>query len=164
VVASTNLARRAALAEDLERAVEEGCDVWLTELKAAAIDVVAARLRAKPSPMSQLLLFPLGGAFGDVPDEATAFGGRRSAKYAAVIDAVVPDPVMFDAERQWARSTWDAVRPFAPDAGTYVNMMTEFEDDRVRASYGSKYERLSMIKAVYDPGNVLHANANIKPA
>ncbi len=42
-LASTNLARRGALAADLDRALAEGCDVWLTELKAAAIDTVAAR-------------------------------------------------------------------------------------------------------------------------
>jgi FAD/FMN-containing dehydrogenase len=138
--------------------------IYLDELTDEAIDVVAAALRAKLSPMSQLLLFPLGGAFGDVPDEATAFGGRRSAKYAAVVDAIAPDSQMFDAERQWARSTWDAVRPFAADASTYVNMMAEFDEDRVRASYGAKYERLALIKTVYDPRNVLHANANIKPA
>jgi cyclic 2,3-diphosphoglycerate synthase len=41
VVASTNLARRSALAADLERAKAEGCDLYLTELKAAAIDTVA---------------------------------------------------------------------------------------------------------------------------
>jgi hypothetical protein len=138
--------------------------LYLDELPDEAIDVVAAALREKPSPMSQLLLFPLGGAFGDVPDEATAFGGRRSAKFAVVIDAIVPDPVMFDRERQWARSTWDGLRPFADDASTYVNMMTEFDEDRVRASYGAKYERLALIKTVYDPRNVLRANANIKPA
>ncbi|GAA5126206.1 FAD-binding oxidoreductase [Pseudonocardia adelaidensis] len=138
--------------------------LYLDELADDAVDVVAARLRAKSSPMSQLLLFPMGGAFGDVPDEATAFGGRRSAKFAVVIDAIVPEPGMFDAERQWARSTWEAVRPFAADAGTYVNMMSEFDEDRVRVSYGAKYERLSLIKTVYDPRNVLHANANIKPA
>jgi cyclic 2,3-diphosphoglycerate synthase len=45
LVASTNLARRSALADDLDRAVAEGCDLWLTELKAAAIDVVARRAR-----------------------------------------------------------------------------------------------------------------------
>jgi cyclic 2,3-diphosphoglycerate synthetase len=43
VVASTNLARRGALAADLDRAAAEGCDVYLTELKAAAIDTVARR-------------------------------------------------------------------------------------------------------------------------
>jgi cyclic 2,3-diphosphoglycerate synthetase len=47
VVASTNLARRAALAADLDRAASERCDVYLTELKAAAIDTVARRAAAE---------------------------------------------------------------------------------------------------------------------
>jgi cyclic 2,3-diphosphoglycerate synthetase len=40
-VFSSNLARRAALGRDVEAAASAGCDVFLTELKAAAIDVVA---------------------------------------------------------------------------------------------------------------------------
>jgi cyclic 2,3-diphosphoglycerate synthetase len=47
VVASANLARRSALAEDLDRAGAERCDVYLTELKAAAVDTVAMRARAE---------------------------------------------------------------------------------------------------------------------
>jgi cyclic 2,3-diphosphoglycerate synthase len=47
VVASTNLAARDALAADLDRAAGEGCDLYLTELKAAAIDMVARRARAE---------------------------------------------------------------------------------------------------------------------
>lgn len=43
VVASVNLARRGELAADVDRAAAKGCDVWVTELKAAAIDTVAAR-------------------------------------------------------------------------------------------------------------------------
>jgi cyclic 2,3-diphosphoglycerate synthetase len=45
VVASANLARRSVLGEDLERARAERCDVYLTELKAAAIDTVAEHAR-----------------------------------------------------------------------------------------------------------------------
>jgi cyclic 2,3-diphosphoglycerate synthetase len=45
VLTSRNLAKRSALAEDLERAKQEGCDVYLTELKAAAIDTVAVFAR-----------------------------------------------------------------------------------------------------------------------
>jgi cyclic 2,3-diphosphoglycerate synthase len=41
VVSSTNLARRGTLAADLARAEAERCDVYLTELKAAAVDTVA---------------------------------------------------------------------------------------------------------------------------
>jgi predicted GTPase len=45
VVSSSSLARRGELAADLERAAEERCDVYLTELKAAAIDTVAVHAR-----------------------------------------------------------------------------------------------------------------------
>jgi cyclic 2,3-diphosphoglycerate synthase len=66
VVASTNLARRGALAEDIDRAVREGCDVWLTELKAAAIDTVAKRARAEDARV----LFVRNRPEGEGLDEA----------------------------------------------------------------------------------------------
>jgi cyclic 2,3-diphosphoglycerate synthetase len=40
---SGNLARRRDLERDVEEALRDGCDVFLTELKAAAIEIVAAR-------------------------------------------------------------------------------------------------------------------------
>ncbi|HEX6458232.1 MAG TPA: hypothetical protein VF032_04875 [Thermoleophilaceae bacterium] len=43
VVASTALARRSELDRELDRAAAERCDVYLVELKAAAIDTVAVR-------------------------------------------------------------------------------------------------------------------------
>jgi len=47
VVASANLGRREALSGDLERAAAARCDIYLTELKAAAIDTVARRARER---------------------------------------------------------------------------------------------------------------------
>ena len=57
-VASTNLARRSALVEDVARAA--GCDVWLTELKAAAIDTVAMRARDHGARVILLRNRPVG--------------------------------------------------------------------------------------------------------
>jgi FAD/FMN-containing dehydrogenase len=61
------------------------------------------------------------------------------------------------------RSFWEALSPHA--TGSYLNFMSEYEADRVQASYGAaKYERLARIKAEYDPDNLFHLNQNIKPA
>lgn len=60
VVSSRNLSRRTALSEDLDRAVAEGCDVYLTELKAAAIDTVAARARDEGARVIFLRNRPIG--------------------------------------------------------------------------------------------------------
>ena len=72
---------------------------------------------------------------------------------------------LLPADQAWVRSFWDALRPYAIGIGSYVNGMAEFEEDRVRASYGAaKYQRLATIKAEYDPDNVFQCNANIKPS
>jgi FAD/FMN-containing dehydrogenase len=68
------------------------------------------------------------------------------------------------AERDWVRSFWQAVQPHAHGIGSYVNSMTDLDEDRIRASYGpTKYARLAEIKRRYDPDNLFHLNANIKP-
>ncbi len=139
--------------------------LYLDDLSDEVIDVVAELLPAKTSPMSLLPIFPLGGAFTDVGDDDTAFGGRRSARFAFNMDAIALEPEGLAADRDWVRSLWDRLRPFAANSGSYINFMTDYDEDRVRAAYGpEKYTRLARIKAEYDPGNVLHRNANIKPS
>ena len=66
-VFSSNLARRGDLERDVEAALRERCDVFLTELKAAAIDVVAeAAARA--------------GAQVDLPAQPSRRGARASRR------------------------------------------------------------------------------------
>jgi cyclic 2,3-diphosphoglycerate synthetase len=60
VLVSTSLARRSALADELDRAAAERCEVYLTELKAAAIDTVAMRARAEGARVVFIRNRPIG--------------------------------------------------------------------------------------------------------
>jgi hypothetical protein len=92
-------------------------------------------------------------------------GGSRDLRYVIAIEAIAPDSATVAIDRQWVRDTWDALRPAAVGSGSYVNLMAETPEDALRSSYGArKFERLARIKGVYDPGNLFHVNANIKPA
>lgn len=137
---------------------------YLEELSDAAIDVVVEHLPRKSSPLSVLLFYRLDAAYSHVAEDATAFSGGRSPRYEVFIVAVCPTPELLVEDRAWVRSFWDGLRPHAPQFGTYVNALTDAQDDRVRLAYGpEKYDRLARIKSIYDPHNVFRRNANIKP-
>ena len=138
--------------------------LYLDELSDAAIAVIGEHVPKKSSPLSFCPTFTLDGAYRAPRDADTAFGGSRSAGYVFNIEAATPDPAVYEAERTWVRNFWDAMRPHATGSGGYVNFMADVDEDRVRASYGvEKYRRLARVKAEYDPGNLFHLNANIKP-
>jgi FAD/FMN-containing dehydrogenase len=138
--------------------------VNLDELSDAAIDVIVEHQPRKASPLSFTPILTLGGAYSRVADDATAFGGSRSTQFVVNIAAVCPTPELFKADREWVRNFWSDLSDASGVTASYVNFMSEFEEDRVRASYGAvKYERLMALKAKYDPDNVLHLNANIQP-
>jgi hypothetical protein len=139
--------------------------LYVDDLSDAVIEVLVEHLPRKSSPLSFVPGFALGGAFARAGDDDTAFGGRRSTRYAFSIAAICPAPELLEADRRWVRAFWEALRPHTGGPAGYVNFMTEIEEDRVRAAYGAaKYERLARIKADYDPDNLFHHNANIRPA
>ena len=114
--------------------------------------------------MSFMPIHPLGGAFTAVAEDATAFGGPRQPVIAFNVAAIAPTQELLDADRAWVRGFCDRLRPHAVNDGSYINFMTEFDDDPVRATFGAtRYARLAKIKTTYDPDNVFHHNANIRP-
>jgi FAD/FMN-containing dehydrogenase len=142
---------------------EKSC--YVEGLSDDAIAVISDQLPRKSSPLSNLLFYRLDGAYSEVADDETSFSGGRSPRYAIFIVALAATRELLAADRRWVRSFWEALRPYATGIGSYVNGMAEFEEDRVRAAYGvAKYQRLAKIKTDYDPDNVFHHNANIKPA
>jgi FAD/FMN-containing dehydrogenase len=139
--------------------------VYLDDLTDGAIEVIVEYQPRKVSGMSFTPIFCLGDAFGEVAEDATAFGGRRSTRYVVNIAAIAQTVKDLEADRQWVRDYWSALVPHAAGVGGYVNFMSEYEEDRVRSAYGpEKYDRLARIKGEYDPDNVFHLNANILPA
>jgi FAD/FMN-containing dehydrogenase len=139
--------------------------LYLAELSDEAITVITEHQPRKASPRSMMELVRLDGAYTEVGEDETAFGGTRGSLISVNIIAITDDSEVLAAERTWVRSFWEALRPHAAGVGGYLNAMAEIQEDRVRASYGpAKYERLARIKAEYDPDNVFHLNANIKPA
>jgi hypothetical protein len=137
---------------------------YLDELSDGAIEVITQQVPLKKSPMSVAMMYRLDHAYSAVDDNETAFGGERTDRYALFVIGMAPVQEALPGEREWVRGFWDAIQPHAAGIGSYVNGMTEAEDDRIKATYGDKYERLALVKSKYDPGNVFHRNQNIKPA
>ena len=139
---------------------------YLGDLSDDIVDVITEQVPRKTSPMSVMLLYRLDGAYSQVGEDETAFGGGRSPRYGAFLIGMAADADALAAEREWVRGFWNALRPHAISSGDgYVNAISDYKVDRVRNSYGAgKYDRLAGIKAEYDPDNVFHLNANIHPA
>jgi FAD/FMN-containing dehydrogenase len=132
------------------------------EIGDGLIDTVVSHFEKAPSPRSAVLWFPLDGAAGRVPPDATAYPHRGLVHlgfYSLWTEASENEPNI-----AWAREGFEAIRPFSA-GGVYVNELGMDEsDDRIRGAYGSNYARLAQLKAKYDPQNLFRLNANIRPA
>jgi FAD/FMN-containing dehydrogenase len=112
--------------------------------------------------LSTMHLYPIDGAASRVGKSDTPWSYRAS-KWAEVIVGVDPDPANKDKIVEWARAYWNDLHPHSA-GGAYVNFMMDEGDERVQATYRENYERLSAIKAKYDPANFFRVNQNIRPA
>jgi FAD/FMN-containing dehydrogenase len=123
--------------------------------------VIAAiqRLHAAPRPTA-IAVRSLGGAFGRVPTDATAFA-HRDAEAMVVCGLMLPD-VATDAEVERALVGWRAVA--AHGTGTYVNFQGSATAEDLAAAYPpATYARLAAVKRAYDPANRFALNHNVEP-
>ncbi|CAL9339831.1 Mitomycin radical oxidase [Streptomyces sp. enrichment culture] len=124
---------------------------FLDELSDEAIDTLVDWYSRRPTPESLIVVRTLGGAVARVGPDDSAFA-HRSAHYNVSIDAGWQDPALDETAIEWARSAWDAVKPFS-SGGTYVNFAGLGEDASALrgAVFGSHEERLERVRAAYDP-------------
>ena len=139
--------------------------VHLEDLSDEVIELMMKHQPNKTAPLTFTPILVLGGAYGNIPESASAFSGSRTReRYVVNITAVCETHKQYDADREWVRTYWSDLVRYAPNSGSYVNFMSEYDADRIRAAYGpAKYEALVDIKRRFDPRNVFHLNANIKP-
>ena len=136
---------------------------YLGALPDGLIDALIDRAERLPSPDTQIHLHQMGGAVARVGEDETAFHFRRAA-YTYNVIGTWADPVDDARTIDWVRGVAAAAAPFAV-AGTYMNFLGTGEEARVPDAYGVEtYRRLAGLKARFDPDNVFHRNANIRPA
>jgi FAD/FMN-containing dehydrogenase len=106
-------------------------------------------------------LWSCGGAIAALPDDATAFTGRRASFWIAA-ETVWEDVALDETCRAWCRAAAALVAPYATE-GRYVNDVEE-TGDVLQSVYGAaKLERLRAIKRAWDPDNVFRLNQNVRP-
>jgi FAD/FMN-containing dehydrogenase len=137
---------------------------YLAGLTDEVIDLLVEAGRTASSPLTEILVFPMGGAIARVPAEATAFGDR-SAPWAVWIASQWTDPAEDDVHRDWTRAVSASLSPWTT-GGVYVNAIGgDVTEARKTAAFGgtAKLERLRALKREWDPGNLFHLNPNIAP-
>lgn len=128
-----------------------------------ALDVFVKYGADRPSPQTQQILLPWGGAVARVAEGDTPLA-NRATQWVSHPFAVWESPADDEAATGWARGFRRDIAVFT-NGGTYLNFIGNEGQDRVRAAYGDdKYRRLTEIKAEWDPENVFRGNQNIQPA
>jgi FAD/FMN-containing dehydrogenase len=138
---------------------------FVPELSDELIEKLVRHGAARPGPMCNLLLEPMGGAIARVDPDETALGRRDVAWcYHALGMWMAPDAATAEAHVAWATGLADDVSQYVT-SGVYMNFTSDTGDERVRSTFGpEKYARLVALKDKYDPANMFRLNANIKPS
>jgi FAD/FMN-containing dehydrogenase len=132
------------------------------ELSDQLVDEFAARAGSMAGTGCGIELVSLGGRIADVGEDDTAYS-NRDAGFDFLAVAQWDDPAEDQRHIDLTRENWLSISAFSP-GGVYVNNLGADAPDRVREAYGdAKYGRLVALKNRWDPENVFHRNANIRP-
>jgi FAD/FMN-containing dehydrogenase len=139
---------------------------WKTEylagLSTGFLENFRDRALRVTSPLSESIVIHLAGALNERADDDGAVG-NRDARYMTAFAGQWPADDAADEHVAWVREAWNSVRPFST-GGNYLNFQTADEDEvRLRATYGTNFDRLVELKGKYDPENLLRSNRNIRP-
>ena len=130
-----------------------------SEFSPALVDVLIESF--VPDPRLAFFTHTAGGAVSRVDEMATAFPHRNAESMIAVAGGWM-DTAQDDEAIAIARNWFKQLEPFT--GGYYGNIDFDGTGSAGGRNYGPAYQRLSVIKGQYDPGNLFRLNRNIQPA
>ena len=135
--------------------------LYLDELGDEVIRLACDAGADRPTPLSTVEVWALGGEMGRVRPEATAFY-HRDAPFLLTIEANAEDPATDEANITWVRR-WHRDATRFSRGGTYFNFGGFWEggEELLAQSFGANYARIREVKTKYDPENVFYHNLRI---
>jgi hypothetical protein len=134
--------------------------IYLSDVGDSEIDLLGRYAATRPSLLSSIDVWALGGAAAREPDGGSAFA-KRDAPFLIGVESNWEDADDDEANIAWTRQLIDDASALSP-GGTYLNFpgFVEEGEQLLRDTYGPNYERLQQVKAKYDPDNVFRSNLN----
>jgi FAD/FMN-containing dehydrogenase len=136
--------------------------IYLDSLEDSVVSALVRHAEQRPSKLSSVDVWALGGAMRREPAGGSAFS-HRDRPFLLGIEANWDDAASDGTNIAWARGLFDDMRRFSR-GGMYLNFpgLAEEGDALLRESFGGSYARLQALKADYDPDNVFRSTFNIR--
>jgi FAD/FMN-containing dehydrogenase len=139
-----------------------GTNFFADSLEPSGAEAILEQLPQSTAMMKVVQLRVLGGAYAQVPNDATAFS-HRDRNLMVNVSAIFLDGGEMETHQAWADGLANALGKNG--AGGYVGFLGEESEGSLRAAYaGGTWDRLRELKRRYDPDNLFHLNHNIPPA
>jgi FAD/FMN-containing dehydrogenase len=137
---------------------------YVSELSDEVIEIVARRSAERPSDLTFVDVYPMGGEIARIGSDESAFG-ERAAPYMVAVAGNWTDASDDEANIAWVREVWGEIDTLGTGS-TYLNFTGPEEPaaSSVPHAFGRNFDRLAEIKARYDPDNLFRRNNNIHPA
>ena len=141
--------------------IAAGRTMFLDYVDESVAETILKHLSAATGMMSVTQLRVLGGAMARIPEDATAYGHRKS-KIMANLAVLYQDLNEKSKHEAWVDEFEKAIQQ--NDKGRYVNFVNTVGEDELNAAYPSAtLGKLCQVKAKYDPENLFRMNQNISP-
>ncbi|MFE1625924.1 FAD-binding oxidoreductase [Brevibacillus reuszeri] len=139
----------------------KGVAPYVKHLPNAGISTIRRFIEKTPTSSAGVFLHGLNGAVAKVPSRATAYFWRR-AWSDVTLQATLSTQEEAKRGIRWVENFRRAMLPFT--RGVYVNTPDLSIKNWKQAYYGGNFDRLTRVKARYDPKNIFNFPQSIPPA